>query len=1595
MNNYFFGDPFLEDYYAQLHDRRKAHVEGLRSQITPEMVNQTARVADAYPSLDKAVVAASGFVPGADANNDVWAQLAIRAENQRNQDRLNATEDDGTAIGGATFGALGDIVGGVGERVVGATRNTLRTAFTVFDTLWQEGPSRLFKTALATLGRTDDGVMSPVEAWKRAGTSTGVLAIQEFFGRRPVNLGSGFLPQSDPDTPGKQITELSREARETGLTRGGRPISPGRFVADQFWFEPGTAPYTVLSGALDGAAQIWLDPAAGGLKAASAYRKAQKVFSHSGEVSATVDAARSVGSATRRGAGLIDRIARKTIHGPTAESFLAGRQGRHFTRYLDTQIGADNIGEAVTVLEKHQRGFGREFFRRVADSDGPAEDVIRGMINEGLIETVPTPGSLGHALGGLVGGDFGKVAGVRAGLRRSLIKDTGWDRIFRQMPGKKLNIEDLDEGFWTLNETLVAAGFDEARRSEYLYRWSQFTDEGSREGAYQLMIDVADEFGTNINRLWANAVKGMSKKSAKRIMSAIKTETKELSEVFNSYSEIRHYFDDIVGNAGFHPGAKMKTFDASGRVKVLPTAQLITEFLNRAIPLPDFRRMRNALSPSRRSLFRIAPKFFDGPFGKNSLQLYMLDPFMTAVWKPLQLIRVAWPMRVIPEEGARLSVEGLDSMFSNPLSAMAFMIHNPDRNLITRFVAKTSGGTRGATGVLGNELRMAQEWVAATSTRMGDLFLGMTDSPWTRQAWRSYSKGSDGFAGHWTRELLQLVDDELAPRVARNLDEAKVWLNGAEGRAMRERLATSGSQPFSVAILNDDAAMALYAESVHARVYGKAGGTVRLKFNYGDDANPQWVTETGADLPAEFAEAVKNNEWNRIGYDYEGGASPDIDVMEMIATGHIEIDGNMVDLRNLTPETHEQVKTLLGTDRFNNIAPDVVKGAVPFDASKIGSGDAWRRVLDIQFQRFMSTPTATLSRSPAFRQFYWRRVEQLLGFTDEGSRRAILTQAREANLPNRTLRSLKAKIDELDAAGIRGDILDVLSDVGDEVLESALVDIDNLAKASALDHTKALLYDTSRRNNISDMYRNMAPFGEAWLEIITTWSKLMYENPQVFRRGQQGIEGARGSGFFQTDPETGEEMFNYPGGEFLTRMLFGDAADALGPQGQLKLQGRVQGLNLVGGSVLPGFGPALQIPASHLLQATKYDGIRKILLPFGDQSIRTGPGDVINDALPSYLSKILIGLSGLGTSDAQRILGNSAMDVYKTLVMQGRDDTTPQQRDALMKDATQIAQRLILIRGIAQSFLPTGPEAKFYIVPDTNRDVIGDERADQIEAQTWLYTSLGSAWRELQLKHDGDDVAAQKEFTAMFGIDPASFATYKTVQIAQRSTQIEGDKWARDHPELFDVAPFTAYFAHPDDPTSEEFDFNAYNRSLQDGARESLTLEQWVLRRNDFLGRIRYERGRQEADERFGTKSTRQKVKFLQAWRQFLMGQHFGYRMPNPGVGQTPNIETKIRELTEVWSEYGLLRNSDTGVALQKYLLARRRVIEQAEAMGLSRDGWHQANRAQGLREVLRQYAALLIEQHEDFAILYQLVLSHEFDDDLGEATANLALGGQ
>jgi len=910
---------------------------------------------------------------------------------------------------------------------------------------------------------------------------------------------------------------------------------------------------------------------------------------------------------------------------------------------------------------------------------------------------------------------------------------------------------------------------------------------------------------------------------------------------------------------------------------------LVSELAPRFLSLPDARAIRRATSDM--------PNLFKGALWRKKdfqprVGWAVVEHLQNDLWKPLQLMRAAWTVRVVGEEQLRMAAAGYDSMFNHPLS---FISHRM--------------GRKGNTDIQGELLEEADQFTNAMSRTHGQWIDTARIPTNLKTTFTKNVHENDRYIPAWGSELLLLHGDPVARRVATSasLDEAVEWFTRGGGNEFRADFAVAYPGKFD---------------------------------------SPQQARR--------YIEGVQN----RIHYATGGDSS----LLDAVATG--KLDGE-----NLLAGTGLNKKIRPTLESKLDFAPETVLGSESLAVDRGVRGqvsDAKDRAVEILFGVLMTNRTNNLSRSPTFKQAYWREAARLIGFTDEATKATIIGQAREANLGSRAIK-------RMERVKPRG--------------QATLGEIDLLAKGHGLDETRNLLYDLSQRGRFMDAARVVFPFGEAWKEVLTRWlgrDGLIANNPAVVRRFQQVVRGARGEefgdfmgapdgeGFFWKN-EFDEEVFLYPGSGLLTEKLLGV---------EIPLSGSVQGMSMFG-TVVPGLGPAVQIPTAWLLKtkpgpqfvreafsaietARLPEGIpvvggttaREQILPFGSPS-ESDMGEAANvlNYLPTWMRTTANFLtSGDGN---ERQWGNAVNSVAAYLATTGDYGTSPGERQRLMEDAAFKARWFMLIKGVAQSTAPSSPSEDWRLVDRNDRSV--------------RVRALAEEYRQLQEDNYGE---ADRTFLDRYGVDVLAAIQSDTVGTEYGlPTTREGVAWVIANPGVTEDLPHTyGFFA----PQGGEFDYSLYAEQFQTGQRHQMSADEWTRLMNSVKGDLQYDAAKLEVGE---DAETDDGEAYLREVREWIATTYDGWG-DRTGIPQKPETDTLIRELSRALNN-DAVRETDAGRGLALYLEGRDEVLADAESRGVTLG----ANEMQGGREYLTELGAWVVGEHPGFSDMFAIIFSRELED--------------
>ncbi len=1091
----------------------------------------------------------------------------------------------------------------------------------------------------------------------------------------------------------------------------------------------------------------------------------------------------------------------------------------------------------------------------------------------------------------------------------------GKSRLWSDLPSGRIDYskptEAVDQFNLLLHDANVPADEIGRRSSEFAQALLQDTFEGNRAADRIIYESLGGEGG----KIAQSKVAGDFMRKAARRASA------------NDMDTLQALINEDVTKTG------VKATSIGGETHALAPAGYLTAHLDTGFDI-DRTTLRNI-----RAVTSKYERLFNNP--KLQLGVSAADHITNDLWKPMALLRGAWTVRVVGEEQIRMAASGNLSVFNHPISYLAWAMDDDSRiaQVLKKYAHLEAGG-RGAVDVTGERFAVKGSTTVSAQDAMEAELRGIADDHRAgigmrqqAEAWAdgsfvkakheaTYVNGQEGFDEALAEHLDKLHHDPVIQRLAsQRTDEVRQWFTTGEGNEIRQNLVKRHGAP-----LRSNADVDRHLARARANL---------------DEA----IGRVEAQRPG-MQSAVARGDYGgvRTVAPMATGSAGNPVLRDVIATGEL----NGVSIRNakgqINPDFVEEVRKL-------EWKPEKAVGTAIMPP---GSRYATARDNAVQwmFTNLMSRPSAKLSRSPMFRQSYWGEAENLITEVDRAGQLKILESAEAAKLDKAAIKRLRDR-----AAASTGDL--------------TLHEADTLLKGRALDATQDLLYDAARKGQLSDVMRVVMPFMEAQKEVMKVWAQVGLDNPAVVRRAQQFLTAARGSGAFYKDPTTGEEMFTFPGSEFLTEKTLGMP---------IPLTGRVAGLNTFGSGIMPGVGPAVQIPARWMLpDKPQFDNLNKFLDPFGTSA--TEQQGIIEQQLPGWMTKIRTAWTA---PESDRTFANTIKDVWAQGVSAGRyrTDTPEDIKDGLEHAKTQ-ARWLYFIRGLSSvAGAPTPPSPEFMAM-----DKDGKWHVAKILAEDYRAMQKGEAAND---KHEdygqiGPD-GATAAFVEKYGANAAAFmqgksysTTPSTPSTADFSNWVRGDQAAALQKKYGDVANLFG-------PQGEGFDYQQYLRNIRSGATVSLTPEQFAQQSNDRVAKMIF----YNYKDRFGPTPSKEQRAWLSDLRTQLREKFPGFDVALPGKPDQETVKQQYIPAIERAVQDESLADSDIAQMARIYLAARAQAQASAEAAGYT--SFAQAKAAAPLREWLRQIGEALGQRVPDFAVMYDRVFDREMvsDDvaDAGEAAA-------
>lgn len=1051
----------------------------------------------------------------------------------------------------------------------------------------------------------------------------------------------------------------------------------------------------------------------------------------------------------------------------------------------------------------------------------------------------------------------GPLAGMAATVRDYGPTSSQVRRWLAQSGDMVLDPFNIDQSVTAARNWLYTIGAHVDEVDDFLYR---IADSGGNIGVlHDIWSDMTDLFRIRLNELGYQA-----------------DEVATIMEDFaqNNY-HAKLYFDNLAGhNVLLYRQGTFTTRDGTQLVTL--SGHLPSEFSHSFIVMPSMREMRRATNKMRSVIQKVRRHYPSGwawadnindPLGLNpNLGARLLDP-AASLWRNSALMRIGWPMRVLPEEMIRMWADGYSQAIRHPFSYLALMFSD----------------TKGAVDILGNSLddvftakalgsgAFQVDWANAIRGTAFDA---------TNTSWSVVRVGEDGYDIGLGREILDLAMPEVSARVARDGWENTLdWLmNDPDGwDYLNEIIADSASgsvwrnvRPYNGPV--DETVLRSIMQSIEARITKNTGGHYIAREISPQTALPtgRWVDDYGNPLPLD-----RYRDWSRddlvaelrdrqiTGRSYlttkddmvdallrdDGygmaldAADDDFFVVTKVGDGRVRevigtgtLDGEIVIRPEMSArELRDFERALPGMYTSDEFLPEVVK--IPNQSRSRNLAAQYDRLTDQVFHVLMEVPTVQFIRSPYARLVYTDNVAQAYIFSTPATRSRIEAWVDEVGMRVEFDESVAKHLRELNLRGLPDEVTDAFD---------SFDDVDRMAKAMAIEDTKTLFYDLAQRGNWADATRLIFPFADAWWEVMSRWAKFLdptglvpgrkpgavAEAMRNSRKAQVVVSGARESGFFSED-KFGNEVFNWPG----FGLLAGNFVPGMGGVGfgaTMSLESLMFIDPTARGIIAPGTGPFAQIAAHRLIPK-----LPRQIQPFLTEAVYgeyeperiNEIGDLVLEFAPTWVRRLAESVF----PNYRQVYADEITGLFASTYL----SNNPLWGDGGKVSATQRlewAQRNGSALGwlrILDAFVSPGQ-------PRYEPQVLLDSFSSP-QAQVWVqYQALADEYR-IARSYYGSDVAAQMYMLENFGVDPLDIVP-ESIGVVDRPSTGDAYLWLEDHAELRSAAPFTLMAWVPLDD-ADEFSWQAFHRQFHTDedigapARQRMTpqmAQYWLNRAKGF-----------------------------------------------------------------------------------------------------------------------------------------------------------------
>ncbi|MEC9096700.1 MAG: hypothetical protein VX776_08720, partial [Planctomycetota bacterium] len=340
-----------------------------------------------------------------------------------------------------------------------------------------------------------------------------------------------------------------------------------------------------------------------------------------------------------------------------------------------------------------------------------------------------------------------------------------------------------------------------------------------------------------------------------------------------------------------------------------------------------------------------------------------------------------------------------------------------------------------------------------------------------------------------------------------------------------------------------------------------------------------------------------------------------------------------------------KARTAAGTDDFGKVVGDSTLQDIAETRNMQSQVTEW---VDKAFENIGTLPTDALTRSPLFRTIYEREVARQLG-------------------------------------ALKGPDGDVFTLTGNDIAK-----IEQRARTKAISKSKELLYDLAERTRFEEVVANIMPFVGAWQEVITQWTGIAIDNPQMVARAIRNwrlidAEDEHGKALsifrlpsiFGADIPFGGKLIPFADGK-----LFGKASVLA----DTAVNFNIKSVSMIGGA--PGIGPLVSFPVSEIvIENPSFESAVDWILPYGVNEGDNALKRWFSSVAPAW-SKAMAGGLGLDTPERGRTLARITADLAYEYESHGEIIETEADWIVFEEEVFRRTEKVLQIRALGAMSLP-------------------------------------------------------------------------------------------------------------------------------------------------------------------------------------------------------------------------------------------------------------------------------------------------------------------